>query len=140
MLQTQARSRRGQSVSTAQQLQRAVQRLVQQHTGVSTTMLLCVMHVWLVNTFGWSTLGQHFGQRLVNTWSTFWSTCHTGAPLPDALAGEVPTAWERLGDLALIPTAAFASPEWQRLVPAGALWPAVAAALGVSRLARQVGV
>lgn len=64
----------------------------------------------------------------------------TGAPLPECLAAELPAGWERLGDLALIPTTAFASPEWGTLVPSAALWHAVALALGVGRLARQVGM
>ena len=63
--------------------------------------------------------------------------------VPDAAsakAGEIPTKWEKLGDLALLPAGAFAS---SRLWTADALarvYPAVASALGVTRLARQAEV
>lgn len=48
---------------------------------------------------------------------------------------EVPSKWERLGDLALLPNQAFTSAAWAHL--GAQLWEAVAAALGVARLARQ---
>lgn len=57
-----------------------------------------------------------------------------------AKAGEIPTKWEKLGDLALLPAGAFAS---RRLWSDDALarvYPAVASALGVTRLARQAEV
>lgn len=51
------------------------------------------------------------------------------------LRQELPTKWERLGDLVLLPNQAFQSDAW---TPLGAeLWDTVAAALGVARLARQ---
>jgi hypothetical protein len=48
---------------------------------------------------------------------------------------EVPRKWEVLGDVAVLPPGAFASPLWAR-VGAAALWAAVAGALGVRRVAR----
>lgn len=64
---------------------------------------------------------------------------YTGTCMPEDLRGEIPMKWERLGDVVLIPANAFCSGErWGGLVPAGALWRAVAGALGVARLARQV--
>ncbi len=49
----------------------------------------------------------------------------------DALLSELPTRWERLGDLALLPEGCLVSSEWADLGPV--LWQAVAGALGVSR-------
>ena len=61
------------------------------------------------------------------------------AGLPDeaimALRAQMPSRWERLGDIALLPNQSFASPVWASL--GSELWEAVAAALGVARLARQ---
>ena len=51
------------------------------------------------------------------------------------LLQEVPTKWERLGDLALLPNQAFQSDAWRKF--GGELWDTVAAALCVARLARQ---
>lgn len=51
---------------------------------------------------------------------------------------ELPSRWEKLGDLALLPRTCMASPEWGRL--GQPLWEAVACALGVKRLAMQAPV
>ena len=51
---------------------------------------------------------------------------------------ELPTRWEKLGDLALLPRTTMTSPEWGCL--AQPLWEAVATALGVKRLAMQAPV
>ncbi len=48
---------------------------------------------------------------------------------------EIPSKWERLGDLALLPSQAFQSGAFKSL--GIGLWDTVAAALGVARLARQ---
>ena len=54
-----------------------------------------------------------------------------------ALTPEIPSKWERLGDLALLPSSAFLSSQW---APSGQLWDRVAAALAVTRLARQAPI
>lgn len=51
---------------------------------------------------------------------------------------ELPSKWEKLGDLALLPRTCMASPEWGCL--GQPLWEAVACALGVRRLAMQAPV
>ena len=51
---------------------------------------------------------------------------------------ELPSRWEKLGDLALLPRTCMASPEWGCL--GQPLWEAVACALGVNRLAMQAPV
>lgn len=56
----------------------------------------------------------------------------------DELLLEVPSRWEKLGDLALLPRTSMTSPEWGSLPQA--LWKAVADALGVKRLAMQAPV
>lgn len=61
-----------------------------------------------------------------------------GAP-PELLA-DLPTRWERLGDLALLPGAAMQDARWLLLYQPEELWAVVAAALGVCRLARQAAV
>ena len=55
-----------------------------------------------------------------------------------ALSAQIPSKWERLGDLALLPNQSFALPVWASL--SSELWEAVAAALGVARLARQSSI
>lgn len=54
------------------------------------------------------------------------------------LLSELPTRWEKLGDLALLPRTCMASPDWGSL--GQPLWRAVAVALGVERLAMQAPV
>lgn len=54
------------------------------------------------------------------------------------LLSELPTRWEKLGDLALLPRTCMASPDWAGL--GQPLWRAVASALGVERLAMQAPV
>ena len=51
---------------------------------------------------------------------------------------ELPSRWEKLGDLALLPRTSMASPVWGCL--GQPLWEAVACALGVKRLAMQAPV
>lgn len=51
---------------------------------------------------------------------------------------ELPSRWEKLGDLALLPRTSMASPEWGCL--GQPLWKAIACALGVKRLAMQAPV
>ncbi len=54
------------------------------------------------------------------------------------LLSELPTRWEKLGDLALLPRTCMASPDWDSL--GQPLWRTVASALGVERLAMQAPV
>lgn len=65
---------------------------------------------------------------------------HAGHPdeAVKALRAQIPCKWERLGDIALLPSQSFASPVWASL--GSELWEAVAAALGVARLARQSSI
>ena len=51
---------------------------------------------------------------------------------------QIPSKWERLGDIALLPNQSFASPVWATV--GSELWGAMAAALGVARLARQSSI
>lgn len=51
---------------------------------------------------------------------------------------EVPSKWERLGDLVLLPADSFRAAEWAAL--GNALWTAVAAALKAHCLARQAPI
>lgn len=54
------------------------------------------------------------------------------------MLSELPTRWEKLGDLALLPRTCLASPDWAHL--GQPLWRAIADALGVARLAMQAPV
>ena len=54
------------------------------------------------------------------------------------MLSELPTRWEKLGDLALLPRTCLASPVWADL--GQPLWRAIADALGVARLAMQAPV
>jgi len=54
------------------------------------------------------------------------------------LLSDLPTRWEKLGDLALLPRTCMASPDWGNL--GQSLWRAVATALGIERLAMQASV
>lgn len=65
---------------------------------------------------------------------------HAGHPdvAIQAMRAQIPCKWERLGDIALLPSQSFASPVWVSL--GSELWEAVAAALGVARLARQSSI
>lgn len=54
------------------------------------------------------------------------------------LVDELPSKWEKLGDLALLPRTCMASPEWGCLKQP--LWRAVASALGLNRLAMQAPI
>lgn len=53
---------------------------------------------------------------------------------------EVPTCWERHGDLVLLPATTFTSPEWEHITPCDQLWRCVTTALGATRLARQARI
>ena len=55
-------------------------------------------------------------------------------------SSEIPTKWEKLGDLALLPSGSFSSDAVWTPTIRRQLYPAVAAALGVTRLARQAEV
>ncbi|KAG2492262.1 hypothetical protein HYH03_009502 [Edaphochlamys debaryana] len=96
------------------------------------------------------------GQRLRAAAEALLSAASPPPPpaLSARLLASLPTRWERLGDLVLLPAGAFADPGWAQalggstegakgegeeavLVP---LWRAVAAALGAERLARQAPV
>ncbi|KAL0023672.1 hypothetical protein WJX77_012323 [Trebouxia sp. C0004] len=54
------------------------------------------------------------------------------------LLSELPTRWEKLGDLALLPRTCMASPDWSSL--GQPLWRTLATALSVERLAMQAPV
>ena len=57
----------------------------------------------------------------------------------DDLTAEIPTRFERHGDLVLLPQTAFASEVWadDSVVDSDRLWSAVAEVLGATRLARK---
>ena len=55
-----------------------------------------------------------------------------------SLLEELPTKWEKLGDLALLPHDCMQSEQWRQYEPA--VWRIIAQALGVNRLARQAPV
>ena len=52
----------------------------------------------------------------------------------------LPRRWEKLGDLVLLPEGAMRARPWAALESGGGLWPAVAEALGCSRLGRQAPI
>lgn len=62
-----------------------------------------------------------------------------GCGLSEDLLSEVPTKWERHGDLVIIPQSSFLSSEWQT-VGLENLWSVVAKSLCCSRLARHSAV
>ncbi|GJR14349.1 tRNA wybutosine-synthesizing protein 2/3/4 isoform X1 [Tanacetum coccineum] len=55
--------------------------------------------------------------------------------LPEALLEQLPTRWERLGDIVVLPMTSFKDSVWDLL--GKELWLSVAESLGASRLARQ---
>ncbi|PWA89960.1 tRNA wybutosine-synthesizing protein [Artemisia annua] len=55
--------------------------------------------------------------------------------LPESLLEQLPTRWERLGDIVVLPMTAFKDSVWDSL--GKELWLSVAESLGASRLARQ---
>lgn len=55
--------------------------------------------------------------------------------LPMQLLDELPSRWERLGDIIVLPVTSFSDPQWDSVH--GELWPIVAQSLGTRRLARQ---
>ncbi|KAF9589011.1 hypothetical protein IFM89_018250 [Coptis chinensis] len=55
--------------------------------------------------------------------------------LPARLLEEVPTRWERLGDIVVLPVNSFRDASWNSI--GQELWPTVAKSLGTRRLARQ---
>ena len=54
------------------------------------------------------------------------------------LMAELPSRWEKLGALALLPRFSMSSPDWAHM--GLTLWRAVAAALGADRVAMQAPV
>lgn len=63
-----------------------------------------------------------------------------GETLEQVLARTLPRRWEKLGDLILLPEGAMKGSPWDELEKGGLLWPAVAGALGCSRLGRQARI
>ncbi|KAK9133426.1 hypothetical protein Scep_012954 [Stephania cephalantha] len=55
--------------------------------------------------------------------------------LPTNLMEQIPTRWERLGDIVVLPATSFKDPAWASIE--NELWPAIAKSLRTSRLARQ---
>ncbi|KAK9151781.1 hypothetical protein Syun_010090 [Stephania yunnanensis] len=55
--------------------------------------------------------------------------------LPTNLMEQIPTRWERLGDIVVLPASSFKDPAWASIE--NELWPAIAKSLRTSRLARQ---
>ncbi|KAK8470851.1 hypothetical protein PHAVU_003G078700 [Phaseolus vulgaris] len=55
--------------------------------------------------------------------------------LPTRLLEELPTRWDRLGDIIILPISSFKDSMWDSI--AGELWPIVAKSLKAHRLARQ---
>ncbi|XP_028054849.1 tRNA wybutosine-synthesizing protein 2/3/4-like isoform X3 [Camellia sinensis] len=55
--------------------------------------------------------------------------------LPTELLDQLPTRWERLGDIIVLPMTSFKDPAWDSV--GAELWPIVAKSLGARRLARQ---
>ncbi|XP_028762976.1 tRNA wybutosine-synthesizing protein 2/3/4 [Neltuma alba] len=55
--------------------------------------------------------------------------------LPARLLEELPTRWDRLGDIVILPTTSFKDPTWNSI--AEELWPTVAKSLKANRLGRQ---
>ena len=74
---------------------------------------------------------------MVADYPASWRAGHPHGAI-SALTAQVPSKWERLGDMALLPNQCFLSPVWASL--SDELWEAVAAALGVVRLARQSSI
>ncbi|KAL5775354.1 hypothetical protein ACOSP7_012911 [Xanthoceras sorbifolium] len=55
--------------------------------------------------------------------------------LSDILLEQLPSRWERLGDIVVLPVTAFKDPVWDSF--GDELWPTIAKSLNTSRLARQ---
>ncbi|GAB2301081.1 hypothetical protein Dimus_035115 [Dionaea muscipula] len=55
--------------------------------------------------------------------------------LPARLLSQLPTRWERLGDIVVLPITSFDDPIWKTM--GDELWPVVAKSLGARRLAHQ---
>lgn len=68
------------------------------------------------------------------------TSASSAAASASAISNEIPSKWEKLGDLALLPAGSFASEEVWTPAVCRQLYPQVAAALGVTRLARQAEV
>ena len=64
---------------------------------------------------------------------TFLQALQDGRLWRDELSPEIPTHWERRGDLVLLPQTAFVSPVWSEIE----LWDEVCEVLGCQRLARK---
>ncbi|KAK1304759.1 tRNA wybutosine-synthesizing protein 2/3/4 [Acorus calamus] len=63
-----------------------------------------------------------------------WSLIKDKGMLPEMLE-QLPTRWERLGDIVVLPVSSFGDPAWDLI--GNELWPVVAESLGACRLARQ---
>ena len=57
----------------------------------------------------------------------------------DTLLRALPSRWEKLGDMVLLPATAFTECEWAALAKEE-LWSAVASGLGARRLGRQASI
>ena len=69
------------------------------------------------------------------------TTLLSAAGAPASLLDDLPRRWELLGDVALLPASCLHDARWaQHAGLLDAVWPAVAAALGARRLARQAAV
>ncbi|KAF5729052.1 Met-10+ like family protein / kelch repeat-containing protein putative isoform 1 [Tripterygium wilfordii] len=55
--------------------------------------------------------------------------------LSEGLLAQLPTRWERLGDIVVLPVSSFTDPAWDSI--GDELWPSIARSLNTSRLARQ---
>ncbi|KAK1326195.1 tRNA wybutosine-synthesizing protein 2/3/4 [Acorus calamus] len=64
-----------------------------------------------------------------------WSLIKDKGMLSEMLE-QLPTRWERLGDIVVLPVSSFGDPAWDLI--GDELWPIVAESLGACRLARQV--
>ncbi|XP_047941787.1 tRNA wybutosine-synthesizing protein 2/3/4 isoform X1 [Salvia hispanica] len=63
------------------------------------------------------------------------ATLLENAGLPANLIEQLPSRWERLGDIIVLPVTSFKDEVWNSI--GGELWPLVARTLGAQRLARQ---
>ncbi|KAK1279812.1 tRNA wybutosine-synthesizing protein 2/3/4 [Acorus gramineus] len=63
-----------------------------------------------------------------------WSLIKDKGMLPEMLE-QLPSRWERLGDIVVLPVSSFGDPAWDLI--GDELWPIVAESLGACRLARQ---
>ncbi|MDG1537977.1 MAG: hypothetical protein P8Q85_05425 [Candidatus Poseidoniaceae archaeon] len=80
-------------------------------------------------------------KRTVETWCA-----HNAPSNPQQTALQLPTKWERLGDLIILPEEAFSTVKWNEVLShvdeaeKANLWQSVAQSLGGTRLARQAQI